>query len=318
MTPTQLRAFAEVVRLGSVKAAARHLEVTEAAISLHVAALRKELDDPLFHRAGARIAFTPGGVRLAGRAVELLGLQDRTRREVRDAAAGRRVLRMATTGAFAEHAAPGLIELFSTRANDLSVELSVLPAADLTALLAGLAVDIAIGPTTPSSTDTIREVPFLRYQLVMVASPRHPAAQRRQSAAQLAQHTWLLGPSATDPHGETAPLLQRLGVPEQNQRIFQSHAAALEQIKNGGGIGPALAARVQRDLAERQLVCVDSAHTTLDGTWAAYSLGPDRVTPPTRELLRFITTPRATQAMLSGSGAGVTHFKPSVHVTLWS
>ena len=36
------------------------------------------------------------------------------------------------------------------------------------------------------------------------------------------------------------------------------------------------------------------------------------------ELTRFITTPRATQAMLRGSGVNVGHFRPSIHVTLWS
>jgi carbon-monoxide dehydrogenase large subunit len=46
MTPTQLRAFAAVVRLGSVKAAAAELDVTEAAVSLHVGQLRKELGIP--------------------------------------------------------------------------------------------------------------------------------------------------------------------------------------------------------------------------------------------------------------------------------
>ncbi|HET7276682.1 MAG TPA: LysR family transcriptional regulator, partial [Dermatophilaceae bacterium] len=40
MTPTQLRAFACVVRLGSVKAAAKELAVSEAAVSMHVAQLR--------------------------------------------------------------------------------------------------------------------------------------------------------------------------------------------------------------------------------------------------------------------------------------
>ena len=83
MTPTQLRAFAAVVRLGSVKAAAAELFVTEAAVSLHVGQLRKELGDQLFRRTSAGLAFTPGGLRLASRAVELLGLQDRTVLEVR-------------------------------------------------------------------------------------------------------------------------------------------------------------------------------------------------------------------------------------------
>jgi hypothetical protein len=35
------------------------------------------------------------------------------------------------------------------------------------------------------------------------------------------------------------------------------------------------------------------------------------------ELARFVSTPRATQAMLRGSGVNVGHFKPSVYVTLW-
>ena len=113
MTPTQLRAFAAVVRLGSVKRAAADLDVTEAAVSLHVGQLRKELGDKLFVRTASGLAFTPGGLRLASRAAEMLSLQDRTIIEVRQAGGGRRLLRVATSALFAEHAAPGLIELFA-------------------------------------------------------------------------------------------------------------------------------------------------------------------------------------------------------------
>ena len=48
MTPAQLRAFSAVVRLGSVRAAAEELGVSDAGTLMHVAQLRKELDDPLF------------------------------------------------------------------------------------------------------------------------------------------------------------------------------------------------------------------------------------------------------------------------------
>jgi LysR family transcriptional regulator, low CO2-responsive transcriptional regulator len=74
VTPTQLRAFAAVVRLGSVKRAAAELDVSEAAVSLHVGRLRDELGDKLFVRTPSGLAFTPGGLRLATRAEELLGL----------------------------------------------------------------------------------------------------------------------------------------------------------------------------------------------------------------------------------------------------
>ena len=54
---------------------------------MHVGQLRKEFDDLLFTRTSSGLAFTPGGLRLASRAVEILGLQDRTVREVSQAGA---------------------------------------------------------------------------------------------------------------------------------------------------------------------------------------------------------------------------------------
>ena len=73
MTLAQLQSFVLVARHGSVKAAAAELEVTEPAVSVAVAALRKELGDELFVRSGRGIALTPGGRRLAALAGEILG-----------------------------------------------------------------------------------------------------------------------------------------------------------------------------------------------------------------------------------------------------
>ena len=176
MTPTQLRAYASVVRLGSVKAAANELQVSEAAVSMHVAQLRKEFDDLLFTRAASGLAFTPGGLRLASRAVEILGLQDRTAREVSQAGRGLRVLRLACTSLFAEHAAPGLIDLFAARADDLEVELSVRPVEQLPSLLLARSADVAVGPVGPARDD-VAAISFLRYEVV-VAARTHELASR--------------------------------------------------------------------------------------------------------------------------------------------
>src|ERR1035437_4749267 len=59
MTPTQLRAFVAVIRHGSVKDAGTDLGVSPAAISLHVAQLRKELGDQLVGRSPAQPIFQP-------------------------------------------------------------------------------------------------------------------------------------------------------------------------------------------------------------------------------------------------------------------
>lgn len=317
MTPTQLRAFAAVVRLGSVKAAAEELGVTEAAVSLHVGQLRKELGNKLFVRATNGLAFTPGGLRLASRANELLGLQDLTVLEVSQSGEGRRLLRLGTTASFAEFAAPGLLETFSERADDLDVELSIRSPRDFHALLINRTVDVAIGPRPPENPQ-IEGKHFLNYQMVAVVSPDHPMAKVEASPAELARQTWLLGPSATDPADASAQMIRRLGVPEDNQQIFQNNVAAIEEAKRGKGIALALGFTVQPDIAADNLRRVVGPNLLGHGSWHLMYLAGPAVTPVAAELGRFAVTPRAAHAMLRGTGVNKGRFRPSIHVTLWS
>jgi LysR family transcriptional regulator, low CO2-responsive transcriptional regulator len=318
VTPTQLRAFAAVARRGSVKEAGVDLGVSGAAVSLHVAQLRKELGDQLYVRTSAGLAFTPGGLRLASRTAEMLGLQDRTILEVSQAGIGRRLLRVAATSLFAEHAAPGLIELFTSRANDLDVELSVGSSRQFSTALLTRAADVAIGPDSASFDPSLVCTPFLKYQIVVVVGATHPLARGRASLDQLRAQTWLLGPGAAADVGAVPTMLRRIRVPEARQRIFQSEAAALEETQRGRGVSLAVSFAVAQDVAKGRLVQLAGQGLQADGVWSALTLPEHGSESAVAELTRFVTTPRATQAMLRGSGVNVSHFKPSVHVTLWS
>nr|WP_281386823.1 LysR family transcriptional regulator [Jiangella mangrovi] len=314
-----MRAYLAVVRLGSVKQAAGELSITEAAVSLHVGKLRRELGDQLFSRTAAGLAFSPGGLRLASRAAELLGLQDRTIVEVSQAGNGRRLLRIAASSLFAEYAAPGLIDLFAGRADDLNVELSVHNPRAFAGLLHTRAVDVAIGPQPATVDDSLRCTRFLQYQLVAVVGPQHPLATvTSPGAGQLREHVWLLGPSAAAETGTVPALLRRLGVPEERQRIFQSHAAALEEAQRGHGVALAVSYAVARDVGSGRLVRLSGPSLHGEGVWSILTLADRGAPAAAAELVRFVTTPRATQAMLKGSGVHVGRFRPAVHVTLWS
>ncbi|WP_327399161.1 LysR family transcriptional regulator [Streptomyces sp. NBC_01288] len=319
MTPAQLRAFAATVRLGSVKAAAADLAVTESAVSIHIAHLRRELGDKLFARTANGLAFTPGGLRLASRAAEMLGLQDRTILEVKQAGSGRRLLRVAASSLFAEHAAPGLIELFAGRADDLDVELSVHGPQKFASLLLTRAVDVAIGPRPATLDDAATCTHFLNYQVIAVVGPDHPlAAAANAGVAELRGQTWLLGPSAVGRTGMVPSVLRRLGIPEHNQRIFQSHAAAVDEAKRGKGVALAVAFAVTKDLAEGDLRQLAGPQLPARGSWNLLTLPDREVASAAAELRRFVTTPRATQAMLRGAGVTAGRFRPAIHVTLWS
>ncbi|MFW0797164.1 LysR family transcriptional regulator [Gordonia sp. CPCC 205515] len=322
MTPAQLRAFVAIVRTGTVKQAAAELELTEQAVSMHVAALRKSLGDQLFTRTHSGLAFTPGGLRLAARAVEILGLQDQTVSEVGAAAGGRRTIRLASSSLFAEHAASGLIDLFTKRANDLEVELSVQSPDQFASLLASRAVDVAIGPVPrdgqlADSGHLHNAKEFLSFDLEVLAAPTHPFAQRRASPEELARATWNLGPSAAGAHDAIPAMITQLGVPDDRQRIFQSDAAAWEETRRGTGLTLAPTFAVRSELQAGHLTRVSGPNNHRRNTWCAMTLAHD----PTRtasELMRFIGTPKAVQAMLRGSGVPVKNFRPAVYVTLWN
>ena len=292
--------------------------MSDAGISMHVAQLRKELDDPLFTRTASGLAFTPGGLRLASRAVEILGLQRQTAIEVTEAARGRRLLRIAASSAFAEHAAPGLIELFSARARDLSVELSVHPTSRFHDLIVSRAVDITLGPLEDVSESSIAVRPFLKYQIITVAAPDSPLVTNVPTPALLREQHWMLGPSAGSVDGEIAAMLRALAISESRQRIFQSDAAALEEVQRVGGVTLTIGFAVSKDLAAGRLTHIKGPGLQASGEWYASTLTPTARQPAVSELLRFITTPRCTQAMIRGTGVGVTRFRPKVHVTLWS
>lgn len=291
--------------------------MSDAGISMHVAQLRKELDDPLFSRTASGLAFTPGGLRLASRAVEILGLQQQTAIEVTEAARGRRLLRIAASSVFAEHAAPGLIELFSARAKDLSVELSVHSTSRFRELIVSRAVDITLGPLGDAS-EPLDVHPFLKYQIITVTTPDSPLATDVPTSALLREQHWMLGPSAGSVDGEIAAMLRALAIPESRQRIFQSDAAALEEVQRVGGVTPTIGFAVSKDLAAGRLTHIKGPGLQTSGEWYASTLTPAARQPAVSELLRFITTPRCTQAMIRGTGVGVTRFRPKVHVTLWS
>ena len=140
-----------------------------------------------------------------------------------EAAHGRRLLRIAASAAFAEHAAPGLIELFSARAKDLSVELSVHPTSQFRNPIVSRAVDIALGPAR--MTESRRHVggaAVSEYQVIAVAAPDNPLAGGAVTSALLRDQQWMLGPSAGSIDGEIAPLLRTLAIPEARQRIFRA------------------------------------------------------------------------------------------------
>ncbi|MGZ4540140.1 MAG: LysR family transcriptional regulator [Blastococcus sp.] len=323
MTFTQLRTFALVAELGSLRAAAAALGVSEPAVSAAVTALRTDLGDALFQRCGSGIVLTPGGRALATRARELVRLADRTRREVAQATSTGR-LRVLATAACAEHVGDAVVSVFGRRAPRADVELSVGATEDAATALADDVADIVLGPRPmPPAGQPVESVPFLRYQRVVVSAPCHPLARKsatggyhRMRVTELAAHHWLAGPGGIEPGSEEARWAERArrGV-EVDRR--DSECDALAATRAGRGVLLALAHTVQDDVRRGTLVRLPVEGTPVTGLWWASVPGEGRATSEAQALQQFLTTPDATTALLARP-VRADRARPTVRVELWS
>jgi DNA-binding transcriptional LysR family regulator len=304
LTLSQLRSFLTVARLGSVKAAARALEVSEPAVSGAVGALRRELGDDLYVRSGGALVLTPGGRRLATAAGQILALADDTKHAVRESGGAQTTLRVAATQSVAELAAEPLLDAFMRRHPGIEVALHIARGHEFAELLTDGHADVALGPRARGDdTPAIESEAFLRYTLVVVAPPRHAlAGSHAVSPAALVGTPWLLGPMGSDPSTETGAFLARHAIAPQRSRTYPNIAAALAQVAAGRGVTLAVAHTVRDELERGALVVLDVRGTPIPGLWHVSVLGPERRTAPADALRRFVTLPEATRAMLARAG----------------
>jgi DNA-binding transcriptional LysR family regulator len=319
MTLAQLQSFVLVARLGSVKAAAAELGVTEPAVSVAVAALRKELGDELFVREGRGIAVTAGGRRLEALAGEILSLAEQARRSVQDAPGQPRLMQVAVTSVLAEHIGP-LVDAFTARDPGLEVSIASARGDTLADLLEKRQADIALGPPPgPDKAETIASVPFLRARLIVVGAPGHRLAGSRDLApSTLARERWLLGPPELDLTTGAGLMFARAGIEPEDVVAYTSHAAAIAAAAAGDGIVLTLAHSVVEEIRRRALTRIDVRGTPIIELWHASTLGFGRALPAALAMQRFATSSEATQAISTGrTGTASSRARPRPHVTLW-
>ncbi|HEX4816101.1 MAG TPA: LysR family transcriptional regulator, partial [Nonomuraea sp.] len=224
MTLSQLGAFVFVARLGSVKAAARALGVSEPAVSQSLGQLRKHLGDPLLTRSGDRMVLTEGGRRLLGIASQMVALGAEAVAAVQPGRPAR--LHVVMDPGLAEYVAGPLLCLFNQR-RSADATTGVAATAEIPLLLTGRLADVALGAQV--ARDGLVSRPVLRCRLLAVGAPRG----RRDH--------WLVGPSGTDPASDTGRLLRALRVPESQVRVFANQTAAWNAAAEGAGLAPATA-----------------------------------------------------------------------------
>jgi len=315
VTLTQLGAFVLVARLGSVRAAADVLGVSEPAVSKAIASLRQHLDDQLVVRDGNAMALTEGGARLLSIASQMVSLGAEAEAAVRAARGAPAQLRLLVNPMIAEFIEAPLVEAFGRRVSGtIETSSGMASAAEMRELIANRIADIAIGPQlAPDADHPLVCEPVLRYRIVLVAAPS------TRYVGPPARWPWVVGPSGTDPDSDIGRLLRSYRVPEDRIQVFPNETAAWAAAASGAGVAPASSSLVTPMMNRSGLQVVRAEGTPRNCTWYVTTLRPDRRTQGAAFLRNFLSTPDAMQLMCSpGAGVPPSRFRPPVYVTIWS
>ncbi|MEZ5217490.1 MAG: LysR family transcriptional regulator [Ilumatobacteraceae bacterium] len=305
MTLGQLKVFVLVARLGSVRAAAAALDVSEPAVSQALAALRNHLGDPLISRAGSTMELTAAGQRVVGLASQIVNLASEAEEVVRRSNGAPDLLRVVTTSTLAHAVVPSLLEAFGSRQLSVEATLGTADTHEMEALVSERLTDVALGPRLGGELDS---EPIMRYRLTALR-----AASGHDS------ETWLVDPTVADSMSDASRVLQRLGVPEHRVRVFPNQAAACAAAAAGEGTVLAVEHLAVSQIQRGVLVPVPLPGLPFDALWYVTTLAPDRRTVAATRFRRFLSTPDAMHAMhRADGGVPASRFKPPVYVTIWS
>src|SRR5436190_1214970 len=144
ITLSQIRAFERTVRLGGVHAAARHLNLTQPAVSRRIRELELALGVKVFVRSGRKLRISPDGAALLGYAQELLGTADEMAMRASTGDPLRGTLRLGVSGSFALVGLDILLDRLRRRHADLKITVHVGDSKTISGLLNDLQLDLAV------------------------------------------------------------------------------------------------------------------------------------------------------------------------------
>ncbi|WP_449410216.1 LysR family transcriptional regulator [Methylobacterium komagatae] len=179
MQTTSLRYFLTVARTGSIAAASSTLNVAASAISRQIANLEAELDCVLFERLPRGMSLSPAGELLARHAHQVLVRADQVVMEIREIeglARGR--VRVACSEGFALDIIPTVIADFHADYPGIRFEVTMLPPAQATHLVAQGEADIAI-TFAMAPVDGVDVLYDGTVEMIALAAPHHPLAKEK-------------------------------------------------------------------------------------------------------------------------------------------
>ena len=303
----QLRVFCTAARMGSLTRAARHLGLTQPAVSFQLRDLESDLGAELFERGPAGVTLTPAGAQLDALARPLVGavdaLFDDFMRAVDEMTPAR--VRLAVSSIGATFVLPRYTKLFHDRHPDVAVRLDTVSFDEGCRRLLDEKVDFAFGTRDlDPDRERLRYHELLTYEGVLITARDHPLAGRA-SVSPSEAGTWraVVPPIGTDSRQFGERVAESLGI-KVDVAVEVGGWGMLKRYVEAG-IGISVVPDLCLNEADRLAV------VALDADFPRYSFGvfalrDRRLTPHARHFLEVLieNAPAAAPRRVEGPQRG--------------
>ena len=271
----QLRAFVAIAELGTFTAGAQRVHITQAAISMQIQQLEKDLGARLFIRAPRHVMLTEAGEQLLQRARQILRDHDAAVDEIAElAGAERGRLRVGSASAMVTtDVLPRLLR--EVRKQHTRSEITVASGTSDTLVQQILAGEIDLAfVSLPVEARGINTERLSQDQLVAIASPRHRLAKQRTiSAYTLAGEKLILGERGGNTRRLIDQFFAQAGVNLQVSMELSRQAAIRRMVEEDMGVGIVPLQSVAEEVKKGRLV-----RWWIEGAEINWELGIARLT----------------------------------------
>jgi LysR family transcriptional regulator, low CO2-responsive transcriptional regulator len=297
ITLRQMRVFAAVARNLSFTRAARELHLTQPAVSQQVKLLEEEVGLPLFEQIGRKVHLAPTGaelLRYTEQAMELLRQAAESLAAMRGLKRG--VLKLGAVST-AKYFAPSLLSAFKPAYPEVTIKFAVGNREEIIQQLAANEIDLVIMGRPPRELETVAE-PFAKHPLVLIASPRHPLANKRRiKLSQLATESLLIREEGSGTRASMERVFRERGVPIQVSMEVSSNETIKQAVMADMGISFISSHTVGLELAAGKLIILDVVGLPIVRDWYVIHLRDKRLAP----------IPAAFRGFLLEHGARIIH-----------
>jgi DNA-binding transcriptional LysR family regulator len=289
-----LRVFALAVRLGGVSAAARALGLTQPAVSRTLRELERSTGVQLLERSRRGVNPTSAGRELLAHALAVEAAEraaEESMTALRELTRG--TLHIGASTTIATYALPSLIAAFSRSYPGVTLRLSSAHTRLLVPLVRQYEVDVALAEA-PVHDPRITSSRWLTDEMIVIASPTHPLAQRARlgpvAPEQLSSELFLLREAESGTRTVVLRGLRAAGIVPSRTMAVDGTEVIKQLAAESLGIGIVSRFAAADQLAVGRLVSVPVSGLAITRPFNRLAVPGHRPSPAARAFLRLLAS----------------------------